>query len=354
MAADMKPTLNSARRYADQHQSISPLSLRAVPEVSKSLNPGPAGDGMAARLDQPRPIPVPNGDLALNVTAAVVSVSNISNDAPMVLTTTLDGVDRLPNARYQPGRHTSLDTCLRSSVLDQTGLTLGHAEQLQTIAEQSSVLAVGYLALVRSVDAGVAGATWRGWYDYLPWEDWRNGRPAFLATAIEPRLRAWASLAITNDAEHALSREHRVRLAFGMDGAPWNEERVIDRFELLREAGLFSSTELPGRPMRLDHARVLAGAIGRLRSRLKVRPVVFELMDDEFTLFELQKTVEAILGPHLHKQNFRRLIESAGLVEPTGDVRSKTGGRPAKLFRFRHEVLMERPAPGVRVHSPQN
>ena len=98
-----------------------------------------------------------------------------------------------------------------------------------------------------------------------------------------------------------------------------------------------------------DQARVLAGAIGELRRSVKCRPVIFELMPDEFTLFELQKTVEAILGPHLHKQNFRRLVEGAGLVEPTGEVKMRTGGRPAKLYRFRREVLLERPAPGVRV-----
>jgi hypothetical protein len=72
-------------------------------------------------------------------------------------------------------------------------------------------------------------------------------------------------------------------------------------------------------------------------------------MPEEFTLFELQKTVEAILGSRLHKQNFRRLVESGGLVDATAEVRTHTGGRPAKLFRFRREVLHERPAPGVRV-----
>jgi hypothetical protein len=101
--------------------------------------------------------------------------------------------------------------------------------------------------------------------------------------------------------------------------------------------------------MRFDHRRILATAIGRVRAKIKYRPVIFELMPDEFTLFELQKTVEAILGPHLHKQNFRRLVEGAGLVEPTGEVKMRTGGRPAKLYRFRREVLLERPAPGVRV-----
>ena len=101
-----------------------------------------------------------------------------------------------------------------------------------------------------------------------------------------------------------------------------------------------------GLPMRFDHRRILATSIARIRAKIKYRPVIFELMAAEFTLFELQKTVEAILGPHLHKQNSRRLVESAGLVEPTGELRVKTGGRPAKLYRFRQEVVVERPAPG--------
>ena len=80
--------------------------------------------------------------------------------------------------------------------------------------------------------------------------------------------------------------------------------------------------------MRFDHRRILATAISRLRAKLKYRPVVFELMADEFTLTELQRTVEAISGRHLHKQNFRRLVEGAALVEPTGADRA-TEARPA-------------------------
>ena len=101
--------------------------------------------------------------------------------------------------------------------------------------------------------------------------------------------------------------------------------------------------------MRFDHRRILATAISRLRAKLKYRPVVFELMPAEFTLTELQRTVEAISGRHLHKQNFRRLVESGALVEPTGDATQQKRGRPAALFRFRREVLKERPAPGLRL-----
>ena len=150
---------------------------------------------------------------------------------------------------------------------------------------------------------------------------------------------------------------------FGTDGGAWDEEKVLDRYELLYEAGLIdearrdrpelSVMDTPigdlGTAMIYDHRRILATAMSRIRAKIKYRPVIFELMPPDFTLFELQKTVEAILGPHLHKQNFRRLVESAGLVEPTGEMKTRTGGRPAKLFRFRREVLLERPAPGVRV-----
>jgi hypothetical protein len=101
--------------------------------------------------------------------------------------------------------------------------------------------------------------------------------------------------------------------------------------------------------MRFDHRRILATAIARLRAKLKYRPVVFELMPAEFTLTELQHTVEAISGRVLHKQNFRRLVEGTALVEPTGETSTATGGRPAAQFRFRREVLAERPAPGLRL-----
>jgi len=77
--------------------------------------------------------------------------------------------------------------------------------------------------------------------------------------------------------------------------------------------------------------------------------VIFELMNAKFTLTELQRTAEAISGRRLHKQNFRRLVETGALVEETGDTTTATGGRPAALFRFRREVLQERPSPGLRL-----
>lgn len=150
---------------------------------------------------------------------------------------------------------------------------------------------------------------------------------------------------------------------FGLDGFSWDEEKVLERYELLYEAGLVQEAARDGRAkppgpalagvlgasMMFDHRRILATAIARLRGKMKYRPVVFELMPATFTLFELQRTVEAISGIELHKQNFRRLVEGQGLVEGTGKFAAPARGRPAELFRFRREVVRERPAPGVRL-----
>ena len=94
-----------------------------------------------------------------------------------------------------------------------------------------------------------------------------------------------------------------------------------------------------------DHRRILATALSRLRAKLKYRPVIFELMVEEFTLLQLQQTAESIMGRKVHKQNFRRLVETNKLVEPTGKTSTATGGRPAALFKFRREVIAERQAP---------
>jgi len=102
-----------------------------------------------------------------------------------------------------------------------------------------------------------------------------------------------------------------------------------------------------GREMTYDHRRILSTSLARIRGKIKYRPVVFELLPEAFTLLRLQRTAEALAGIRLHKQNFRRLVERGGLVEGTGLLERRTGGRPAELFRFRREVLHERPGPGV-------
>ena len=105
---------------------------------------------------------------------------------------------------------------------------------------------------------------------------------------------------------------------------------MLQRYELLFEAGLVPEARrgtpdagpapVQGRSMILDHRRILATGIARLRAKIKYHPVVFELMPDTFTLLQLQRCVEALAGRLVHKQNFRRLVEQQELVEETGAI----------------------------------
>jgi hypothetical protein len=222
------------------------------------------------------------------------------------------------------------------------------------------VLSIGYLALAREAPPPAASnAVWRNWYGYFPWEDWRERRLPIVGR-IQRTLLRWARAAASPEARRA--REERLGLAFGLQAA-WNDERVLDRYELLYEVGLVPESRrnrapvwAPARdviaeaePMAADHRRIVATAIARLRGKIKYRPVVFELMPPTFTLLQLQRAVEALAGVRLHKQNFRRLVTEQGLVEETGRILTGTGGRPAREVRFRHEAILERLAPGVRL-----
>jgi hypothetical protein len=314
--------------------------------------------------------------IEIGLTAAIVA---IEGNEPLILTASGGDSSKLTGLPFGPFdavAHRTFEIGLRAWVEEQTGLRLGYVEQLYTFGDRGRhtmpgdtdvhVASIGYLALTRAAANGAArapGASFEPWYRFFPWEDWRQQRPEIIERDILPELTKWANQGEAPETARALPRKDRVRFYFGTEGAHWDEERVLDRYELLYEAGLVEEARRDGRPaalqraklpqlgaaMHFDHRRILATAIARLRAKLKYRPVVFELLPPEFTLTELQRTVEAISGRHLHKQNFRRLVETGALVEPTGVMSTQTGGRPAALFRFRREVLQERPAPGLRV-----
>ena len=310
------------------------------------------------------------GPISIGLSAAIVSVE--SGQPCALAVTHVDGEDSLPFGPFDPGSQRTLEQGLRKWVGEQTRFDLGYTEQLYTFGDRGRhlpatggesdvrLVSVGYLALTRQgKEDGTEAARdtrWRDWYHYFPWEDWRDSRPGVIDGAILPRLKEFAKAA--PDVKAAELRRDRVRLCFGMDGVAWDDEKVLERYELLYEAGLVQefardngrpAEEILGAGMMFDHRRILATAIARLRGKMKYRPVVFELMASSFTLLELQRTVEALLGLRLHKQNFRRLVAEQGLVEGTGKFAASVRGRPAELFRFRREVLRERPAPGLRL-----
>jgi hypothetical protein len=300
--------------------------------------------------------------IEIGLDAVIVAVTN---ETPRILTINLPGragtdALALPSGSLDPVGDRTLDLGIRRWVREQTGIELGYIEQLYTYGDRDRlpgidrrVLSIAYLALVREgAVEGTESPVWRPWYDHFPWEDWRAGRPEVIADAIVPALQAF--VAATTDPALAAARRARIEIAFALGEAPWDPNRVLDRYELLYEAGLVAESaaegEIDGRfgsPMALDHRRIAASALDRIRGKLTYRPVVFELLADAFTLLQLQRVVEALVGIRLHKSNFRRLVEQGQLVERTGVIEARTGGRPAELMRFRREVLRERPDPGV-------
>jgi hypothetical protein len=311
--------------------------------------------------------------IAIDLSAAIVAVKGT---VPLVLTARHDParpeVAGLPAGVFDPENHRTFEIGLRSWVTDQTGLALGYVEQLYTFGDRGRHsepgpagrhhVSVGYLALTRMERGAEAGSSTQlqPWYTFFPWEDWRQGRPAIIDRVILPHLTLWADDSEGERADlwrRVPPRKARLAQCFGGQATHWDEEKTLERYELLYEAGLVTEAARDGldRPappacgeaMLFDHRRILATAIGRLRAKLKYRPVIFELMPETFTLTALQTTAEAISGHHLHKQNFRRQVEGGALVEPTGEL-TRTMGRPAALFRFRREVVAERPAPGLR------
>ena len=280
----------------------------------------------------------------------------------------------LPFGPFDPDGHRTFELALREFVTRQTRFELGYVEQLYTFGDKgrdapladvgagaARVISVGYLALAPVAVDTLPDTAWSRLASFFPWEDWRNGRPALIDQVIAPALSAWAGASV--------ERRSLAASLFALDGAPWNEEGVLDRYELLYEAGLASeagrdralaangpsrprsqpggSDQALGEPMISDHRRILATALARLRGKLKYRPVIFELMGETFTLSNLQRAVEAVAGLTLHKPNFRRGVERTGLVEGLGRMDAAAGGRPAELFSFRRARLGARPALGL-------
>lgn len=332
-----------------------PIHNRGTPTPGASLTAGPGKPGQEDP-DQ-RPVATP-ADIAGHAQPPALSA--------------------LPFGPFNPVEHRTFELAVRAFVKQQTGFELGFVEQLYTfgdrgrevpaapispanLASMARLISVGYLGLAPSARQTPTGV-WADWYVFFPWEDWRRGRPAIIGDTLVPALNGWADAAEGEGRRKA--RRARAQDVFGLDGAPWNEERVLDRYELLYEAGLVFEaqrgvsplstdaerpTNIPssGTPLVSDHRRILATAVQRLRGKIKYRPVVFELLGETFTLSTLQTVTETILGVRLHKQNFRRALLSSALVEGTGVLEPATGGRPAELYRYRPDAAIGRPALGI-------
>ena len=109
--------------------------------------------------------------------------------------------------------------------------------------------------------------------------------------------------------------------------------RVVPRPDLLSDACDWYSLEDCG-PLILDHERILETALAELRSQLNYQPLGYNLLPRKFTLPELQKLYEAILGRKLDRRNFQRKIFSYGILRALDEKRTGVAHKAPNLYSW--------------------
>lgn len=99
-----------------------------------------------------------------------------------------------------------------------------------------------------------------------------------------------------------------------------------------RDAVWFAMDDLP--PLAFDHDQILETAHQRLQGKVRYQPIGFELLPPKFTLTQLQKLYEIVLGRVLDKRNFRKKIQGMGILEELDEVEKDVAHRAARLYRF--------------------
>jgi len=148
----------------------------------------------------------------------------------------------------------------------------------------------------------------------------------FGAPDRDPRTR------VLSVAHYALLDRERFRELEGKDmilaqvQVPWEGERGGPAYLLDRDGYRLA--------LAFDHNDMVALTVKRLRGKLDYSPVAFQLLPECFTLFDLQKVHEAILGRKLNKDAFRKRLLATGLLIPTGTLQQDVDHRPAALYRY--------------------
>jgi len=154
----------------------------------------------------------------------------------------------------------------------------------------------------------------------------------FGAVHRDPRTR------VITVAHYALVDFRRLAASY----AHVSDDLVVARLDVPwsgEAGGAVRTLDERAKPLRLafDHARILGLAVKRIRGKLNYAPIGFELLPEAFTLFELQRVHQAVLGRKLNKDSFRRKILASGLIEPTGAAQTNVGHRPPALYHFLKE-----------------
>lgn len=109
-------------------------------------------------------------------------------------------------------------------------------------------------------------------------------------------------------------------------------DHVVQAATDATDAAWFDVTNLP--PLAFDHDRILETALTRLRGKVRYQPIGFELLPGQFTLGQLQRMYEIILGRELDKRNFRRKVQRLGVLKELDEFERGVARRAARLYEF--------------------
>lgn len=87
-----------------------------------------------------------------------------------------------------------------------------------------------------------------------------------------------------------------------------------------------------------DHNLILDKALEALKTKIKSEPIAFELLPQKFTLSQLQKIYEVVLGTEIDKRNFRKKALLADYIVPLNEKQKKVAHKPAQLFMFSRDI----------------
>ncbi|MCL1470219.1 NUDIX hydrolase [Argonema antarcticum] len=105
------------------------------------------------------------------------------------------------------------------------------------------------------------------------------------------------------------------------------------------DAAWFPVTQLP--PLAFDHSSIFEVALTRLKGKVRYQPIGFELLPKKFTLTQLQRLYEIILGTELDKRNFRKKIINMNLLVQLDEIQKDVSHRAARLYQFDEQKYLE-------------
>lgn len=216
----------------------------------------------------------------------------------------------LPGGFVRPSE--TVGEAAKRELLEETGVARGYLEQLYTFSEpgrdpRTWVMSCTHMALV-------------------------DGRELRLQAGDDANDARWFRLSYMLLEENrekspdrsVLTQRFRLEMTAGDEQLSAVVEQVTGR-----DVAEFTIIENNG--IAFDHAKLIALAISRLRSKLEYTDLAFNLMPEKFTLTELQQVYEVILGKPLLKAAFRRKIKA--MVRETGEYTEHMGHRPSQLYR---------------------